>query len=107
MVSPSAWDAEEVVQFCCRRHADLADLIGGCHYQNVYDGNNYDEDWEQATCKVCNNSNHEKNLVPRLELRESNKGVKPIVSAIYVFNEGIKMSNILTESLIDLCEYFI
>jgi len=106
MVLPSAWDAEEAVQFCCRRHCDIAEL-NGCHYQNVYDGSDYDEDWEQATCKVCNNSNHDTNMIPRIALRESDQGVKPIVSAICVFNDGIKMSNILAESLVDLCEYFI
>ena len=104
MIQPSKWNAEEAVQFCCHRHADLADL-NGCHCQNVYDGNNYDEDYEQATCKVCN-SNHETNMIPRIELKNSDQGVKPIVSAICVFNEGIKMSNILAESLVDLCEYF-
>ena len=106
MVPPSEWDAEEAVQFCCRRHCYIAEL-NGCHYQNVYDGSDYDEDWEQATCKVCNNSNHDTNMIPRIALRESDQGVKPIVSAICVFNEGIKMSNILAESLVDLCEYFI
>ena len=106
MVPPSAWDAEEAVQFCCRRHCDIAEL-NGCHYQNVYDGSDYDEDWEQATCKVCNNSNHDTNMIPRLALRESDQGVKPIVSAICMFQEGICMSNILAESLVDLCEYFI
>jgi hypothetical protein len=105
MIPPSAWDAEYAVQFCCRRHADLAD-INGCHYQNVYDGSDYDEDWEQATCKVCNNSNHDTNMIPRIALRDSNQGVKPIVSAICVFEEGIKMSNVLAESLVDLCQYF-
>ena len=105
MVEPGKWNAEEAVQFCCSRHADLADLIG-CHYQNVYDGSNYDEDWEQATCKVCNNSNHDMNMIPRIALRESDQDVKPIVSAICVFEE-LKMSNVLAESLIDLCEYFI
>lgn len=105
MVPPSAWDAEEAVQFCCRRHCDIAEL-NGCHYQNVYDGSDYDEDWEQATCKVCNNSNHDINMIPRIALRESNQGVKPIVSAICMFQE-IKMSNVLEESLVDLCEYFI
>ena len=105
MVEPSKWNAEEAVQFCCSRHADLADL-NGYHCQNVYDGSEYDEDYEQATCKVCN-SHHEVNMIPRIALRESNQDVKPIVSAICVFNEGIKMSNILAESLVDLCEYFI
>ncbi len=105
MVPPSAWDAENAVQFCCRRHADLADL-NGCHCQNVYDDSDYDEDWEQATCKVCNNSNHDTNMIPRIALRDSNQGVKPIVSTICVFNEGIKMSNVLAESLVDLCDYF-
>jgi hypothetical protein len=30
----------------------------------------------------------------------------PIVSTIFVFNEQLKMSNVLAESLIDLCQYF-
>jgi hypothetical protein len=106
MVPPSQWDSEEKIQFCCRRHCELADL-NGCHCQNVYDGNYYDEDYEQATCKVCNSSNHETNITPRIALRESDQGVKPIVSAICVFNEGIYMSNVLAESLMDLHEYFI
>lgn len=105
MVPPMYWNAEYAVQFCCRRHCDLADL-NGCHCQNVYDGSDYDEDWEKATCKVCNNSNHDTNMIPRIALRESDKGVNPIVSAICVFEEGIKMYNVLAESLVDLCEYF-
>jgi len=106
MVLPIHWNAECDVQFCCYRHCELAD-INGCHCQNVYDGNDYDEEYKQATCKVCNSSNHETNIIPRIALRESDQGVKPIVSAICVFEEGIKMSNVLDESLIDLCEYFI
>jgi hypothetical protein len=106
MVPPSAWDAEEALQFCCKRHCEMSELIG-CHCQNVYDGNEYDDEYEEATCKVCNNSNHETNMIPRIALRESDQGVKPIVSAICVFEEGIKMSNVLAESLVDLHEYFI
>jgi hypothetical protein len=105
MVPPSAWDAEEALQFCCKRHCEMSELIG-CHCQNVYDGNEYDDEYEQTTCKVCN-SPHEENMIPRIALRESDQGVKPIVSAICVFNEGIKMSNVFAESLVDLCEYFI
>ena len=105
MVPPMYWNAEYAVQFCCRRHVDLADL-NGCHCQNVYDGSDYDEDWEKATCKVCNNSNHDTNMIPRIALRDSDQGVKPIVSAICVFEECIKMSNVLAESLVDLFEYF-
>jgi len=106
MVEPSKWNAEEAVQFCCNRHADLADL-NGCHCQNVYDGSNYDDDdWEQATCKMCNNSNYDTNMIPRIAFNNSDQGLKPIVSAIYVFEEGIKMSNVLAESLVDLCQYF-
>jgi hypothetical protein len=105
MVPPSEWNAEYDVQFCCRRHCDLADIIG-CHCQNVYDGRVYDEDYEKATCKVCN-SPHEENMMSRIALRESDQDVKPMVSAICVFEEGIKMSNILAESLVDLYEYFI
>lgn len=105
MIEPSKWDAEEKYQFCCRRHSDMSEMIG-CHCQNVYDGTDYDEDYEQVTCKVCNNSNHDTNMIPRIALRESDQGVKPIVSAICVFNEGIKMSNVLAESLVDLSQYF-
>jgi hypothetical protein len=105
MVEPSKWNAEEAVQFCCRRHCDYADLLG-CHCQNVYDGSDYDEDWEEATCKMCYNSNYDTNILPRLALKESSQGVKPIVSAICVFEEGIQMSNVLAESLVDLCQYF-
>ena len=106
IIPPSAWDAEEALQFCCKRHCEMSELIG-CHCQNVYDGNEYDDEYEEATCKVCNNSNHETNMIPRIALRESDQGVKPIVSAICVFEEGIKMSNVLAESLVDLHEYFI
>ena len=105
MVEPSKWNAEEAVQFCCNRHAGLGEFVG-CHCQNVYDGSDYDEDWEQATCKMCNNSNYDTNMIPRIALRDSDQGVKPIVSAIYVFEEGIKMSNVFAESLVDLCQYF-
>ena len=105
MVPPSVWNAEYDVQFCCRRHCEIADLIG-CHCQNYYDGTDYDWEYDQVTCKVCNSSNHEKNMIPRIALRESDQDVKPIVSAICVFEE-LKMSNVLAESLIDLCEYFI
>ena len=105
MVEPSKWDAEEAVQFCCKRHADLADIVG-CHCQNVYDGSDYDDEYEEATCKMCNNSNYETNVISRIALNNSDLDVKPIVSAICVFEEGIKMSNVLAESLVDLCEYF-
>jgi hypothetical protein len=105
MVPPSAWNAEYDVQFCCRRHCELSCIIG-CHCQNNYDGTDYDYEYEQATCKVCN-SPHEENMMPRIALRESDQGVMPIVSAICVFNEGICMSNVLSESLVDLYEYFI
>ena len=105
MVPPSVWNAEYDVQFCCRRHCELSCIIG-CHCQNNYDGTDYDYEYEQATCKVCN-SPHEENMMPRIALRESDQGVMPIVSAICVFNEELKMSNILAESLVDLCEYFI
>jgi hypothetical protein len=106
MVPPSAWDAEEAVQFCCRRHCEMSELIG-CHCQNVYDGSDYDDEYEEATCKMCHNSNYETNMIPRIALRESDQGVKPIVSAICIFNEELQMSNVLAESLVDLHEYFI
>ena len=106
MVPPSAWDAEEALQFCCRRHCEMSELIG-CHCQNVYDGSDYDDEYEEATCKMCHNSNYDTNMIPRIALRDSDLGVKPIVSVIYIFNEELKMSNILDESLVDLHEYFI
>jgi len=104
MVEPGKWNAEKAVQFCCRRHEDLADHIG-CHYQNVYDGSDYDEDWEQAVCKVCNNCNHDTNMIPRIALRESDQGVQPIISVIRMFEE-LGINNLLFENLVDLCEYF-
>ena len=103
-ISPSNWDAEETRQFCCRRHCEYADE-SGCHCTNVWNGTDYNDDYEEATCKICN-SPHEANVTSRVELRNSNEGVKPIISAIHIFNEGIKMSNVLAESLVDLCEYF-
>ena len=104
-VSPSAWNAEEAVQFCCSRHTDLGEIVG-CHCQNVYDGSNYDDEYEEATCKMCNNLTYDTNMIPRIALNNSDEGVKPIVSAIYVFEEGLKMSNVLAESLVDLSQYF-
>jgi hypothetical protein len=105
MVEPSKWKAEEALQFCCKRHDDLADIIG-CHCQNVFDGNEYDDEYEEATCKMCYNSNYDTNMKPRIALNNSDLGIKPIVSAICVFEEGINMSNVLSESLLDLCQYF-
>ena len=104
MVEPSRWDAEQTLQFCCKRHCEFAEDIG-CHCQNVYDGTDYDGEYEQAICKVCN-SPHEQNVETNLAFVNSYKRDGPIVSAICVFNEGIKMSNVLAESLVDLCEYF-
>jgi len=103
MIHPHMWDAEEAMQFCCKRHSEYAEEMG-CHFQNVYDGTDYDGDYEEAICKVCN-SNHETNMIPRIALRESSQGVNPIVSAICMFKE-ICMSNVLEESLVDLCQYF-
>jgi len=105
MVPPSEWNAEYDVQFCCRRHCDLADIIG-CHCQNVYDGSDYDDEYEEATCKMCHNSNYDTNMIPRIALRESDQGVKPIVSAICML-EKLYLYNMLDDSLIDLHEYFI
>ena len=98
-----AWDAEQTLQFCCKRHKEYAEDLG-CHCQYVYHETDYDEDYEHATCKVCN-SPHENNVADRIALRETASGVKPIVSAICMFKE-LYMSNVLAESLIDLCEYF-
>lgn len=97
------WDAEETLQFCCKRHKEYGEDLG-CHCQHVYNGTDYDEEYEEATCKVCN-SYHENNVADRIALRETASGVKPIVSAIAMFKE-LYMSNVLAESLVDLCEYF-
>jgi hypothetical protein len=102
-MSPSGWCAEETLAFCCRRHVEHADEVG-CHCTNVWNGTDYDDHYEQATCKICN-SPHEANAKSRVALRESGQGVKPIVSAIRMFEE-ICMSNVLSESLVDLCQYF-
>ncbi len=103
-IEPHNWDAEQTLQFCCKRHCEYGDEIG-CHCQNVYDGNiDYDDFYEEVTCKICN-SPHEENVKSRVALTKSNENLKPIVSAICVFNEGIKMADVLSESLIDLCEY--
>ena len=103
-MSPSGWDAEETLAFCCRRHREYSEDCG-CHCTNVWNGTDYDDHYEEATCKICN-SPHEANAKSRKALRESHMRNGPIVTAICVFNEQLKMSNILAESLIDLCQYF-
>ena len=103
-IEPHVWNAEEARNYCCRRHCEYAEDFD-CHCHNVYLDNEYDDDYEEATCKICN-SPHKANVKSRVELRTSNEGFKPIVSAIHLFNEELCMSNILAESLVDLCEYF-
>lgn len=103
-ISPSAWCAEETLQFCCRRHYQHADELG-CHCFNVYDGREYDDHYEEATCRVCNSS-HAENVKSRVALRESHMRNGPIVSAISAFEE-LKMSNVLAESLVDLREFLL
>ena len=103
-MSPSGWCAEETLAFCCRRHREYSEDCG-CHCTNVWNGTDYDDHYEEATCKICN-SPHEANAKSRKALRESHMRNGPIVTAICVFNEQLKMSNILAESLIDLCQYF-
>lgn len=83
----------------------MSEVIG-CHCQNVYDGSDYDDEYEEATCKMCNNLTYDTSMIPRIALNNSDLDVKPIVSVIYVFEEGIKMSNVLAESLVDLSQYF-
>jgi hypothetical protein len=62
-------------------------------------------------CKVCHSRPHQnylphtKNLVSYRALKQSNQGFGPIVSAIRVFDE-LCMSNILFDSLVDLCEFY-
>jgi hypothetical protein len=48
---------------------------------------------------------HQKNLVSYRALKQSNEGFGPIVSAIRVFDE-LCISNILFDSLVDLCEFY-
>lgn len=103
-ISPSGWCAEEKLQFCCRRHYEHADEIG-CHCTNVWNGTDYDDEYEQATCRACNSA-HEENVKSRVALRESHMRNGPIVSAISAFEE-LKMSNVLAESLIYLCEFLL
>jgi hypothetical protein len=103
-MSPSGWDAEETLAFCCRRHREYSEDCG-CHCTNVWNGTDYDDHYEEATCKICN-SPHEANVKSRVALRESHKLNGPIVSAICMFDE-IRMSNILFMSLIDLHKYFV
>jgi hypothetical protein len=101
IISPSVWDSEEQFQFCCRRHRELSDDIG-CHIQYVYYGTEYNGDYEEAICKLCNSS-HEINMIPRMKYRHEN--IKNIVSVISIFQK-IFMSNVLSEVLVDLCQYF-
>ena len=102
VLEPHGWCSEEATAFCCRRHAENADEIG-CHRQNICDGVDSDDDYEEYTCKVCN-SNHEANVKSRVALRNSGKCNGPVASAICAFEE-LCMSNVLDESLVDLCEY--
>ena len=104
-IEPHGWNSEETLNFCSNIHCEYAEELG-CHCQYVYDGKiDYDEYYEEVTCKICN-SPHEENVTSRKALRNSSQGFKSIVSAICAFNEGIKMSNVLSESLVDLCQYF-
>jgi hypothetical protein len=96
-LNPDYWDAEQNVQFCCRRHGEYFEDCG--HIE------------EDIGCKVCysrphqNYLPHTKNLVSYRALKQSNQGFGPIVSAICVFDE-LCMSNILFDSLVDLCEFY-
>ena len=69
----------------------------------MYDGTYYNEDYEQATCKVCN-SYHENNVADRIALRETASGVQPVVSAIAMFKE-LYVYQWLDMCLFDLIEY--
>lgn len=59
-IEPSEWDADETWQFCCSRHEEYADDMG-CHCMNLFIGTEYDNDYEEATCKICN-SPHKANV---------------------------------------------
>jgi len=95
-IDPDYWDAEQNVQFCCRRHHEYFEEC-----DHVVD----------IDCKVCHSRPHQnylphtKNLVSYRALKQSNQGFGPIVSAIRVFDE-LCMSNILFDSLVDLCEFY-
>ncbi len=102
LVEPSRWNAEMTKQFCCKRHCEYDEDMGS-HFQNVYDGTDYDGNYEEAICKVCN-SNHEQNVETHLAFVNSYKNDGPVVSAICMCEE-LCMSNVLEESLVDLCEY--
>jgi hypothetical protein len=103
-MSPSGWCADETLAFCSRRHCEYADELG-CHCTNVYNGRDYNDDYEEATCKICN-SPHKANVDSRNALMSSGEGINPIVSAICVFEE-LSMSNVLFDSLVDLREYLV
>lgn len=96
-LDPDYWDAEQNVQFCCRRHGEYFEDCG--HIE------------EDIDCKVCysrphqNYLPHTKNLLSYRALKQSNQGFGPIVSAICAFDE-LCMSNILFDSLVDLCEFY-
>jgi hypothetical protein len=104
LVEPSRWNAEMTTQFCCKRHCEYAEDMG-CHCYEVYNDIDYDGDYEEAICKVCN-SNHEQNVDTHLAFVNSYKHDGPIVSAICMCEE-LCMSNVLEESLVDLYEYFV
>jgi hypothetical protein len=95
-LDPDYWDAEQNVQFCCRRHHEYFEEC-----DHVVD----------IDCKVCHSRPHQnylphtKNLVSYRALKQSKQGFGPIVSAIRVFDE-LCMSNILFDSLVDLCEFY-
>ena len=104
MVEPSRWNAEMTTQFCCKRHCEFAEEMG-CHCYEVYHDSDYDGDYEEAICKVCN-SPHEQNVDIHLAFVNSYKHDGPVVSAICMC-EDLCMSNVLEESLVDLYEYFV
>jgi len=87
-VGPSSWDAEVKTQFCCERHSEAFEECGHCYEEEPY---------LDSTCKICYSS-HDGIML-------SSKGIGPVASAVCMFDK-LRMSNILFDSLVDLCEFY-
>lgn len=88
-VGPSSWDAEVKTQFCCERHREGFDECGHCYEEEPH---------LDSICKICYSS-HDGIML-------SSKGIGPVASAVCMFDK-LRMSNILFDSLVDLCEFYI
>jgi len=87
-VGPSSWDAELKTQFCCERHREGFDECGHCYEEEPH---------LDSTCKICYSS-HDGIML-------SSKGIGPVASAVCMFDK-LRMSNVLFDSLVDLCEFY-